>query len=46
MTRPVWVPLSELMPFKHFPGMDLSTAYSLSDRIINIPSSPGLGLAV
>jgi predicted outer membrane repeat protein len=45
MTRPVWVLLSELMPFKHFPCMDLSTAHSLSARIVNIPSSPGLGLA-
>ena len=45
MTRPAWVLLSELMPFKHFPCMDLSTAHSLSARIVNIPSSPGLGLA-
>jgi perosamine synthetase len=45
MTRPVWVLLSELMPFKHFPSMDLLTAHSLSARIVNIPSSPALGLA-
>jgi perosamine synthetase len=44
MTRPVWVLLSELTPFKESPSMDLSTAYSLSRRIINIPSSPGLAL--
>jgi aminotransferase in exopolysaccharide biosynthesis len=45
MTRPAWVLLSELMPFKHFPCMDVSAAHSLSARIVNIPSSPGLGLA-
>jgi perosamine synthetase len=45
MTRPVWVLLNELTPFKDFPCMELSTANSLSSRIINIPSSPGLGLA-
>ena len=44
MTRPVWVLLSELTPFKESPSMDLSTAHSLSRRIINIPSSPDLAL--
>jgi aminotransferase in exopolysaccharide biosynthesis len=44
MTRPVWVLLNELIPFKNLPSMDLSTAYSLAGRIINIPSSPGLSL--
>jgi aminotransferase in exopolysaccharide biosynthesis len=44
MTRPAWVLLSELEPFKTFPSMDLPTARSLSTRIINIPSSPGLGM--
>jgi len=44
MTRPVWVLLNELTPFKDSPSMDLSTARSLSRRIINIPSSPGLAL--
>ena len=42
MTRPVWEPINNLEPFKGFPSMDLSTAKSLSERIINIPSSPGL----
>lgn len=42
MTRPVWVLLSELTPFKDMPQMDLSTSISLSRRIINIPSSPSL----
>ena len=42
MTRPAWVLMNELEPFKGFPSMDLATAKSLSERIINIPSSPGL----
>lgn len=44
MTRPVWVLLNELSPFKDFPCADLITAQSLSRRIINIPSSPNLML--
>ena len=44
MTRPIWVLLNELTPFKDSPSMDLSVARSLSRRLINIPSSPGLGL--
>ena len=43
MTRPVWMLLNELTPFKGLPSMNLSSAYSLAGRIINIPSSPGLG---
>ena len=42
MTRPAWVLINELLPFKNSPSMDLTTAQSLSRRIINIPSSPGL----
>jgi perosamine synthetase len=42
MTRPAWVLMNDLEPFKGFPSMDLSTAKSLYERIINIPSSPGL----
>lgn len=42
MTRPAWVPMNDLVPFKSSPSMDLTTAESLSRRIINIPSSPGL----
>ena len=42
MTRPVWVLLNELKPFKDSPSADLTTAHSLSRRIINIPSSPNL----
>ena len=44
MTRPVWVLLNELTPFKDSPCADLTTAHSLSRRIINIPSSPNLML--
>ena len=44
MTRPAWVPMNDLVPFKGSPSMDLTTAESLSRRIINIPSSPGLAL--
>ena len=42
MTRPAWVLMNELLPFKDSPSMDLTIAHSLSLRIINIPSSPGL----
>ena len=42
MTRPAWVLMNDLEPFKGFPTMDLSTAKSLYERIISIPSSPGL----
>jgi len=44
MTRPVWVLLNELAPFNDSPCSDLTTAQSLSSRIINIPSSPNLVL--
>jgi aminotransferase in exopolysaccharide biosynthesis len=42
MTRPAWELMNDLEPFKGFPSMELSTAKSLLERIINIPSSPGL----
>ena len=42
MTRPVWMPLSELSIFKGCPSMDLSYAQSISKRVINIPSSPSI----
>ena len=42
MTRPVWVLLNELVTFKSSPCSDLTTAQSLSRRVINIPSSPTL----
>jgi aminotransferase in exopolysaccharide biosynthesis len=42
MTRPVWVLMHELVPFKDSPRMNLDGAHSLSQRLINIPSSSGL----
>ena len=42
MTRPVWVLMDELSPFKDCPSMDLAGARSLAQRLINIPSSSGL----
>lgn len=44
MTRPAWVLLNELAPYKNSPCSNLETAQSLSRRIINIPSSPSLVL--
>jgi len=44
MTRPVWVPMNELEPFNDSPSMDLANAKLLSQRIINIPSSPSIVL--
>jgi aminotransferase in exopolysaccharide biosynthesis len=43
MTRPAWTLMHELHQFKDCPKMDLSTAQSLSQRLINIPSSSSLG---
>lgn len=42
MTRPAWILMHELMPFKACPRMDLTNAQSLSECLINIPSSVGL----
>jgi perosamine synthetase len=42
MTRPAWILMHELTPFKDCPRMDLKCAHSLSQRLINIPSSSGL----
>lgn len=42
MTRPAWILMHELTPFKDCPRMDLAGAQSLSQRLINIPSSSGL----
>lgn len=43
MTRPVWDLMHELPPYKKSPRMDLAGAQSLAKRLINIPSSAGLG---
>ena len=42
MTRPAWVLMHELTQFSDCPRMDLSTAHSLVQRLINIPSSSSL----
>lgn len=42
MTRPAWILMHELTPFRDCPHMDLAGAQSLSQRLINIPSSSGL----
>jgi len=42
MTRPAWILMNELAPYKNCPRMDLATAQSLTQRLINIPSSSGL----
>ncbi len=42
MTRPSWILMHELTPFKDCPRMDLAGSQSLSQRLINIPSSSGL----
>ena len=43
MTRPTWVLMNALEQFSSMPCMDLSGAQSLSERVINIPSSAYLG---
>ncbi len=42
MTRPAWILMHELMPFRECPRMDLTGAQSLVQRLINIPSSSSL----
>lgn len=45
MTRPAWILMHNLTPFKDCPRMDLTVAQLLSQRLINIPSSAHLVLA-
>jgi aminotransferase in exopolysaccharide biosynthesis len=42
MTRPAWILMHELPQFMACPRMDLTMALSLSQRLINIPSSSSL----
>ena len=42
MTRPIWTLMHELTPYKDSPRMNLTVAKSITQRLINIPSSPGL----
>ena len=44
MTRPAWVPMHQLLPYKNCPAMEMPVAESLANRLINIPSSPGIML--
>lgn len=46
MTRPVWTLMHELVPFSNCPRMELDGAQSLSRRLLNIPSSSSLAVAV
>jgi len=46
MTRPAWILMHELAPFRECPRMDLAGAESLVQRLINIPSSSTLLQAV
>ena len=41
-TRPVWRLMHNLLPFSECPRMDLSCSEELSQKLINIPSSPQL----
>ncbi|WP_338778602.1 LegC family aminotransferase [Metabacillus sp. FJAT-52054] len=43
MSRPIWMPLHELIPFQSCPQMNLSATEQLKNSVINIPSSPYLG---
>lgn len=42
MARPAWTLMHELVPFREHTHSDLAIAKSLSQRLINIPSSSGL----
>jgi perosamine synthetase len=44
MSRPAWTLMHKLAPYATCPSMTLSVAESLAARLINIPSSAGLGL--
>ncbi|GFO53229.1 perosamine synthetase [Geomonas sp. Red276] len=46
MARPAWELLHRLPPYASAPRMELTAAEGLAERIINIPSSPALGLAL
>ncbi len=44
MTRPAWTLMHRLPTYADCPRMELQVAESLASRIINIPSSSGLGM--
>jgi len=43
LCRPVWKPMHQLAMFKTCPSMELSVTEQLSEQLINLPSSVGLG---
>jgi perosamine synthetase len=43
-SRPAWNLLNELEPFIMFPHMGLLSTKSIEERVINLPSSPSLGI--
>ena len=43
MTRPAWTPMHELPMYAQLPRAKLPVAQSIAARLINIPSSAGLG---
>jgi perosamine synthetase len=45
-TRPAWALLHTLPMYRKCPMMNIATAESLADRLINIPSSAGLAHAI
>ncbi|QQE78264.1 LegC family aminotransferase [Alicyclobacillus sp. SO9] len=45
MTRPLWKPLHRQAPYQDCPRMDLSVSQRLAKQVMNIPSSPALGVA-
>jgi perosamine synthetase len=44
MTRPAWTPMHRLSMYCNCPRMDLSGAEDIERRLVNIPSSPELGV--
>jgi perosamine synthetase len=46
MTRPAWTLMHRLAPYHACPKMELPVAESLERRLINLPSSAHLGMAV
>ncbi len=44
MTRPIWRPMHKLQPYVDCPRMELNVTSSLEQRLINLPSSSGLGV--
>jgi perosamine synthetase len=43
MTRPAWMPMHQLVPYRECPKMELPVAESIVGRLISLPSSAQLG---